>query len=170
MRIISASLADAPLLAKLHAQCFDDNWSKEAFGSLLRNAGAIALIAYGDAETPPAGFILIQIAADEAEILSIGVVSTCRRRGIANALVRAGGKAADERGAATMFLEVDVKNIAARHLYGQLGFEEAGLRRGYYKTCDSLSDALILRTALPIPAWESQFDSISLPSERSGDS
>jgi ribosomal-protein-alanine N-acetyltransferase len=163
--IIPASLVEAPLLAALHAQCFTDGWDEKAFASLLKNDSALALIAYHEREDSPAGFILVHIAADESEILSVGVAPAHRRHGFATALVRAGARAAHARGAASLFLEVDVNNVAARALYRLLGFEEAGSRPGYYRTCDSVSDGLILRASLPIPAWESQFDSTSLAAE-----
>jgi [ribosomal protein S18]-alanine N-acetyltransferase len=165
MTIVPASIAEAPLLAALHAQCFSNGWDEKAFANLLKNDSALALLAHLDAENSSAGFILVQIAADESEILSLGVVPAHRRHGFATALIRAGAQAAQARGAVSLFLEVDVNNVAARALYRLLGFEEAGSRPGYYKTCDSLSDGLILRISLPIPAWESQFDSTSLAAE-----
>jgi ribosomal-protein-alanine N-acetyltransferase len=169
MRIVTASSADAPLLARLHVQCFADGWNEAAFASLLQNDHSFALIAHADSGDTAAGFILIQSAADEAEILSLAVLQERRRHGLAGELVRAGGQAAHARNAQFIFLEVDVNNTAARALYNRLGFKEAGLRRGYYRSCDSLSDALILRAPLPLPAWESPVDFTSLRRQRSAD-
>jgi len=169
MRTVPALSADATLLARLHAQCFVDSWDEGAFASLLQNDHSFALIAHADSGDTAAGFILIQSAADEAEILSLGVLPARRRHGVASALVHAIGQAAHARKAKFMFLEVDVNNIAARALYNRLGFKEAGLRRGYYRSCDSLSDALILRSSLPLPAWESSVDFTSLRRQRSAD-
>ena len=45
-------------------------------------------------------------------------------------------------GATKMTLEVRVSNITAQNLYRKLGFEERGIRKGYYT--DTHEDALIM--------------------------
>ena len=83
--------------------------------------------------------------ADEAEILTLAVIPGQRRHGIGRALLRAATRRAEAMGAASMFLEVAVTNVAARALYATQGFAEAGIRRRYY--ADG-TDALILRSTL----------------------
>ncbi len=87
--------------------------------------------------------VLLRVAADEAEILTIGVAA--RRQGLGTALMAAALAAARAQGAAAMFLEVAADNAAARGLYGNLGFAAAGQRRGYYANG---ADALLLRRDL----------------------
>ncbi len=89
--------------------------------------------------------VLARAAADEAEILTLGVVPTARRRGLGRALLDAAKAEAARRGARAVFLEVSTHNAAARRLYLASGFVEAGLRRRYY--ADG-SDALLLRADL----------------------
>jgi [ribosomal protein S18]-alanine N-acetyltransferase len=61
------------------------------------------------------------------------------------ALVEHGAVEATRRGAARLFLEVAEDNTAARALYAQTGFVEAGRRVGYYARTDgSTADALVL--------------------------
>jgi ribosomal-protein-alanine N-acetyltransferase len=76
-----------------------------------------------------AGFAVARhIAADEIEILNIGVDPPFRQRGIGRSLVcELIGK-----NPGTVFLEVRQSNIAARKLYHSLGFEVAGVRQDYY--------------------------------------
>jgi len=74
----------------------------------------------------------VRVIADEAEILTIGVIPAARRQGTA---VRLLGELLDEarrRGAVEVFLEVRTDNEAARKLYVREGFAEIGVRRGYY--------------------------------------
>ena len=73
---------DTSALASLHAACFDRPWSEESFTELLKGDGVHAL---GDAN----GFIVIRCVADEAEILTLGVLPARRRAGLARKLVRA---------------------------------------------------------------------------------
>jgi ribosomal protein S18 acetylase RimI-like enzyme len=77
----------------------------------------------------PAGFCSWrQSAPDEAEILNIAVDPAFRRRGVASALLtELCGQAQG-----TIFLEVAEPNSPAIALYRKHGWEEAGLRPGYY--------------------------------------
>ena len=91
------------------------------------------------------GFVLLQVAADEAEILTLAVRSSARRRGTGSRLVVAAGVRASAMGARRLFLEVAEDNAAARALYATLGFEPAGRRRRYYARKDGPAvDALLL--------------------------
>ena len=143
--IRSATLADAALMARLHAACFADAWDEAAFRALIGRPGAVAFLAGDD------GFILAQAAADEAEILTLGVIPAARRCGLARALVETAAAAVSKRGAGMFFLEVAADNAAAFALYRGLGFREAGIRPSYYRERGkSAVDALLLRRPLPL--------------------
>jgi len=144
LAVIEAGPAYAPLLARLRAECFaDGGWSAQSVGALLGTPGTFALIA--EAADGPAGFILIRAAADEAEVLSVGVRPAQRQGGVGGrlldaALVRLGGA-----GIRRVFLEVAVGNRAARALYLSRGFREAGRRPAYYaRPGEAAEDALVL--------------------------
>jgi ribosomal-protein-alanine N-acetyltransferase len=139
-----ASSSDCEGLATLHKRCFETAWDAQSFAQLL-SAGAIALVA--NENEVRCGFILTRVAADEAEILSLGVAPENRGGGLGKRLVTAAAAAATENGAQTMFLEVSVVNTLARRLYTGLGFEETARRRDYYGAGD---DAIVLRAGLPL--------------------
>ncbi|MCQ4162409.1 ribosomal protein S18-alanine N-acetyltransferase [Roseomonas sp. GC11] len=139
-----------PALAALHAAAFPphDRWDAAAMGQMLAMPGAFGLLVAeaGSAEVGgAAGFILLRVAADEAEVLTLAVHPAARRQGFAQALLETGLAAAAARGAARVFLEVAVANAAARALYAGAGFAEAGRRRRYY--ADG-GDALVLSLEL----------------------
>lgn len=129
--------SEAAALAAVHRDCFDDNdllgeaWDARAMGEILGMPGTVALIGARGAQ--PDGLAIVRITADEAEILTIGVVAAARRRGIGSAMMRAAMAAAAAAGARRMALEVAEANAAAIALYRGLGFIEKGYRRGYYK-------------------------------------
>ena len=50
------------------------------------------------------------------------------------------------------FLEVRPTNIAAIRLYQSLGFEQIGIRRGYYQAAGGREDAVVLKLPLQPPA------------------
>ena len=136
---------DLAQLAAIHAVSFDDHWSARALAELLATPGTFALYLDG-------GFIVVRIAGGEAEILTLTVRPARRRRGIGASLVRSAASHAEQRGAGRLFLEVAFGNMAARGLYGSLGFGEVGRRKAYYALGDGkFDDALILRGNLPLP-------------------
>ena len=97
------------------------------------------------------GFLILSFAADEAEIIDLGVVPEARREGLARALLKTGEALAAERGAARLFLEVAVDNAPARALYLGLGYAEIGSRKAYYHRPDgSRVDALIMGKDLAV--------------------
>lgn len=131
-----AGLADVDLLAEIHRRCFEDAWDRRAMVEIVSMPGVSALLADAPAATKgaaaSAGLAVLRVAADEAELLTIGVIPDRRRRGIGRALVEAASAAAQAAGARCLYLEVGEDNQAARRLYQSLAFVEAGYRRGYY--------------------------------------
>ena len=126
------------VLAALHAEAFDVPWSASAFADLLTQPGML-LQADND------GFILVRVAADEAEILTLAVRPAKRRMGVGSRLVEAVAARAIVLGATRLFLEVAEDNPGAGALYAALGFEAAGRRPRYYaRPNGSAVDALLL--------------------------
>jgi ribosomal-protein-alanine N-acetyltransferase len=145
-----ANLADAETLARLHQACFDEPWDADSFRHLLQRPGTFALLT-GEDENHSQALILIQVAAGESEILSLGTHPASRRKGFAERLVREAAANAHRIGAGEMFLEVADDNAAALALYQRLGFARRGLRAGYYvRVRGRHADAVILRAALPL--------------------
>lgn len=131
-------------MAELHAEAFDLPWSADDFQGLFATPGMIVAAA-GDLD----GFILLRVVADEAEILTLAVRPSARRRGLGLALVTAAQAVAAERGADALWLEVAADNDAALALYDRAAFDEAGRRRGYYRRADgSRMDAVLMRRTL----------------------
>lgn len=131
--ILWAAPEHAGELANLHAGLFDAPWDADAFTSLLSHPGSTAFLARVGAPPQTTGFILGQLAADEAEILTVGVSKGCQRNGIGRRLVEALGRAAKRAEAKRLFLEVAEDNGPAIALYRKLGFAEVGRRNGYYE-------------------------------------
>ena len=139
----------ATAIARLHGEIFDAAWDEAAVSALLLHPASIALVATEGHPMAVGGFVLAQLAADEAEIVSIGVAEGWRRRGVGARLIDGIRRAAMRGGAQALFLEVSDANGAARALYARSGFVEAGRRRGYYvRSGDRSEDAIVMRCAL----------------------
>lgn len=142
---------DPAQLAALHRACFTipAPWSDTNFALFLADRTCHLIQRHHDGRLT--GFALFRHVLDEAELLTLAVDPAFRRRGIARALICCG--TAGLAHASCCFLEVDAQNSAAKALYLTLGFEQIGLRRGYYRQPDGLlRDALVMRAGLPLTA------------------
>lgn len=137
--------SDATGIAACHARCFADNWGAEVIARLLADPVRTAWVV--ETGSKVVGFLIAAQAADEIEILSVGVDPSARRAGTARALLaRLDAHAAAHR-ALRIFLEVASANEAARSLYQASGYVEVGRRRGYYRdpAGGPADDALVLQ-------------------------
>jgi ribosomal-protein-alanine N-acetyltransferase len=147
VNVIWATPHDAEAMAQAHAGAFTPGWREDEFEDLLDGEGVFGFLARG--QDGPLGVILCRIAAEEMEVLTIGVPETSRRQGVAKALMAAALAAAHTAGARACFLEVAVDNAAAAALYAGLGFRRAGLRKAYYdRGAAGVMDAAVMRLDL----------------------
>lgn len=150
VKLIPLVPAQAQILAALHAEGFDKPWPPEAFTRLLQNpahSGALALC-----EAEPAGFIMIQRAAGEAEVLTFVVARNNRRQGVGMKLLDWAIESAHQAGCRRVLLEVGESNEAARALYDKAGFAQIGARSGYYARGQGVETALLLARAVVAPS------------------
>jgi tRNA threonylcarbamoyl adenosine modification protein YeaZ len=142
--IVLSTGDDATRLAELHAASFETAWNAADLARLLAMPGAIGLVAMqGDQAL---GFILLRMAGDEAEIISICTRPDTRRQGIGAKLIDAAVALLGQQGAARLLIEVADSNDAALALYRKFGFSSVGRRRDYYQHADGRrEDAAIMR-------------------------
>lgn len=138
--------SDAEALAAIHAACFARAWPAASLRTLIADPAGVGFVARS-ARRSPSGFVLGRIAADEAEILTLAVMPSHRRQGVASALCAHLLTALRARGASALFLEVSEMQAPALALYAGLGFAPVGLRPRYY---EDGSDAILMRLD-PLP-------------------
>jgi len=90
------------------------------------------------------GFSGIWVLAEEAHITNIAVRREYQRRGFGELLMLGTIDLAEELQAVVMTLEVRASNTSAQSLYSKYGFEQVGVRNGYY--LDNREDAIIMTT------------------------
>jgi tRNA threonylcarbamoyl adenosine modification protein YeaZ/ribosomal-protein-alanine acetyltransferase len=144
-----AEAHEAIVLAALHAECFEQPWTAKEFARLMALPKAHALLALEGKE--PAGFVLANAAAGEAEILTIATRPRNRRKGHAHKLIdKLTAELSSEQGVQSLFIEVAASNNAAVALYEKAGFKPVGLRKSYYRSANgSTDDAHVMRKDLP---------------------
>jgi ribosomal-protein-alanine N-acetyltransferase len=141
--ILWAGPEHAGELGRLHAPLFSPAWDAASFKLLLDHPGSTAFVARAGEPLESVGFIVGRLAADEAEILTLGVCNAWQRRGIGRRLAEAFSRAVTKAEARRLHLEVAATNVAALGFYKRLGFEEIGRRKGYYDRPNAPSDDAI---------------------------
>lgn len=136
-----AKESDMAMIAAIERASFSDPWSVESFRSLLGVSTVhFAVASAGDVVV---GYVVMWIAADEAEIANLAVAGEWRRRGTGTLLLTHAIRAAGAAHASVIFLEVRESNAAARALYAAHDFSTVGRRKRYYRRPEE--DALVLR-------------------------
>lgn len=79
------------------------------------------------------GYLVVQRIFDEAEILNLVIFKNFQSHGYGRATVRLLQANLTRAGVKKLFLEVRESNLAARALYARTGFEQIGIRQGYYR-------------------------------------
>jgi [ribosomal protein S18]-alanine N-acetyltransferase len=141
-RIRRATPADLNNLVMLENACFAIPWSQE---SLQRDLEDNPLARYLVAELPDgtlAGYAACWFVVDEGHVTNVAVSPSWRGQGLGRRLLDELIQLAEIEKIQLMTLEVRVGNHAARSLYQAGGFQDVGLRRGYY--ADNNEDAIIM--------------------------
>ncbi|HXL67290.1 MAG TPA: ribosomal protein S18-alanine N-acetyltransferase [Xanthobacteraceae bacterium] len=147
--LLEARPRDAAALAVIHARSFRHGWSEAEFERLLSERTTLGHVARADGGRGAAiAFILSRIVQDEAEILTVAVVSAERGRGLARRLLDTHLSRLAALDVREVFLEVDEGNVSALRLYRRAGFREVGRRDGYYRKPSENATALVLGRAL----------------------
>ena len=138
-----AGLTDVRSLWEIEKVSFPFPWNFWCFLAEYANSKSNILVAGPPPSEPweTWGYIIYWILADEMHLLNLAVHPALRRRGIARSLLTAALHQARTQGVGVVWLEVRPSNSAAIALYHSFGFEEIGVRPGYYT--DNGEDALI---------------------------
>jgi ribosomal-protein-alanine N-acetyltransferase len=144
LHIEPGRMGDARELARIHALGFYRGWPVGEFESFLTDETTPVYVAC-DARRRIAGFALIRLAADEAELLTIAVDPKWRGKRVGQALLRAVFDDLLRSPARRMFLEVSEDNAGAIKLYQREGFATISSRKGYYSRPDgAAATALVM--------------------------
>ena len=151
----------AGVIALEHELFPEDPWTAPMFADEVAQPPEVRLYLVAEAGDGPAerngaaapgsgiaGYagMLFVPGGQAADVLTIAVREAHWGVGIGSALLDALIQAARERRCAEVFLEVRADNPRAHGLYVRRGFEDIGLRRGYYQP--SGADAIVMRKDL----------------------
>ena len=123
-----------------------ESWSAAAYREELADRIQRYYVVALDDDAVLLGWAGVRVVADEAEILTIGVIPAARRAGIGSALLGELVEECRRRSVRVVFLDVRVANEDAQRVYVREGFAVVGRRRGYYD--NGRSDSLTMSLAL----------------------
>ncbi len=139
------SESDLAAIMAIEQRAYEYPWTETIFQDCLR-VGYCCWIGVNGEEV--VGYAVMSVGGGEAHLLNICVSPEFRRQGLGRRLLDHMLEAALEHQSDTVFLEVRVSNLAAIRLYQGLGFNEVGMRKGYYPTPAGREDAIILARSL----------------------
>ena len=137
--------SDVTAVGAIERAAYQFPWSDGIFRDCLR-VGYVCRVVSVNQEVIAYG--VMSIGAGEAHILNLCVDAHLRCRGVGKQLLGYLVDRARTAGMAEAFLEVRPSNTAAIRLYQSLGFEQMGIRRGYYQAAGGREDAAVLKLVL----------------------
>ncbi|HEX9262472.1 MAG TPA: GNAT family N-acetyltransferase [Candidatus Bathyarchaeia archaeon] len=137
-------------LYKIEKQSFTaEAFSKKEIACLLEDYEAIGLAARANGEI--AGFLIGRIVVENGKplgyLLTLDVLPSYRRMGIAQKLLGRFEESLRQEGVIECHLEVRESNTAAKNLYSKLGYKNVGRLGKYYGTVNGLRQQKTLDTA-----------------------
>lgn len=138
--------ADVGSVVAIERAAYQFPWSEGIFRDCLR-VGYVCRVACLGEEV--IGYGVMSVGAGEAHILNLCVNAHFRCRGVGRRMLEYLVERARAAGMGEAFLEVRPSNTAAIRLYQSMGFEQVGIRRGYYQAVGGREDASVLKLVLP---------------------
>jgi ribosomal-protein-alanine N-acetyltransferase len=129
--IHSMEASDLDGVAALEELSFTSPWSKQALQEAWQNPNYIFAVAKTE-KGQVVGYAGMLCVLDEGDILNVAVSPAFQRQGIGSRLMETLVAYAQERSIRAMTLEVRAGNQGAILLYEKMGFQKAGIRKGFY--------------------------------------
>lgn len=142
MRLRKMRRDDLTAVLEIESKNYSFPWSEGIFKDCL-SSGHYSCWVCEEIETI-IGFSIVSMAAGEAHIMNVCVDPEVQKQGVGRKLLENMIELATNK-AETIFLEVRPSNKIAISLYKKRGFNEIGVRKGYYPTANGgKEDAVML--------------------------
>jgi ribosomal-protein-alanine N-acetyltransferase len=136
---------DLEAIMVIEPQIYPYPWTSGNFSDSL-NSGYSACVLLHNEEI--IGYSLMMMVLDEAHLLNLSIAKNYQKQGLGRYLLEHMVDIAKNNQMVNMFLEVRQSNISAIALYENMGFNEMGIRRGYYPAINGREDAVLMGLAL----------------------
>jgi len=136
---------DLDAVIQIETVNFPFPWTAGNFKDSI-NSGHICLVL--EIDQTLIGYTILMMVLDEAHLLNISVSSAWKGKGWGRYLLNHTMQISREQGGLNMFLEVRPSNVSAITLYESIGFNEMGVRPGYYPAHNGRENAVLMGVAL----------------------
>ena len=137
--------ADLDRVMTIEPALYRHPWTRGNFDDSLAAGYSCWVVECGGAL---AGYGVLMLGVREAHLLNLSVAPAWQQRGFGRMLLGRFVQIARGSDAAQMLLEVRPSNVAAHRLYGEFGFRQITVRRGYYPSGRGREDAILMGLAL----------------------
>ena len=137
--------ADLAEVAHLEKTLYAFPWSIGNFRDSVNAGYDCWVVSHGEAVI---GYAILMVALDEAHLLNIAIAAEWQNQGIGGDFLDQVVAIARQAACQIVYLEVRPSNLAARHLYRRMGFQQIAIRPEYYPAVAGREDALFLGLAL----------------------
>jgi ribosomal-protein-alanine N-acetyltransferase len=139
------TVSDLEAIMAIERVNFPYPWTEGNFSDSM-NSGYICLVMeQGDQLI---GYAVLMMVLDEAHLLNISVAKSYQGQSLGRHLLVEMMDVGRQQGGLNMFLEVRPSNHSALGLYDSIGFNEMGIRPGYYPAQNGREDAVLMGVAL----------------------
>lgn len=136
---------DLPGVLKNERRSYTHPWTEGIFKDCLKSGYECWLISCVDRVI---GHGILSVAAGESHMLNVCIHPDCQGHGFGKIMVEHLLVRARIKKAKRVYLEVRPSNLVAYKLYENMGFNEIGVRAGYYPAYVGREDALVLAMEL----------------------
>jgi ribosomal-protein-alanine N-acetyltransferase len=137
--------ADVRSIIDIERSAYPFPWSEGIFRDCIRVGYTCRVL---DLDGQVIGYGVMSVGAGEAHILNLCVREEFRSVGFGRRLLDYMLDRGAAAGMTEAFLEVRPSNLSAIRLYTSMGFEQVGVRRGYYQAAAGREDAAVLRLVI----------------------
>lgn len=138
-------MADLPVVAQLEKSLYAFPWSLGNFRDSVTAGYDCWIVAHGETVI---GYAVLMVALDEAHLLNFAIAGEWQNQGVGRGFLGHMVDVAKVAGCQIVYLEVRPSNLAARHLYRTMGFQQIAIRPEYYPAVSGREDALFLGLSL----------------------
>lgn len=133
MRLRKMRTDDLPEVLEIEAKNYNFPWTEGIFMDCVKSPNYSNWIC--EELDTIVGYSIVSTAGGEAHIMNLCVDPEVQKQGVGSKLLENMIDLAQNK-AETIFLEVRPSNISAISLYEKRGFNEIGVRKGYYPSVD----------------------------------